>query len=118
MKKGTSFRLFVLGVALGSASCEEDGLTKMCRVICQDLACGGGNVTPCKNDCIERMDAAEAHSIKCAEVYGSLLDCLDSIGCVNILDWEELRGKDFEYDCREQTESFLDVCPELWFKGE
>ncbi len=109
----------VLGAALGHLHCQENELETTCRSICQSLACGDGtSVTPCKRDCIRRADEAQMHGEPCLEAYRVLLECLAPLGCVETLDWETLRGRDFEYDCRPETDIFNEACPGVWFTAE
>lgn len=61
------------------------------------------------------MDDAEKSGELCASTYRLLLECLDGVSCADIGDWEHLRGKQAEYDCRPETEDFIAACPGLWF---
>lgn len=110
-------RLFtlVLGLAAGTANCQADQLTTMCRSICQSSSCGDGDVTSCKKACVARMDDAEQLGTACADTYRALLECLDGESCADLGDWEHLRGKTAEYACRPETDDFIAACPGLWF---
>jgi hypothetical protein len=103
------------GLLLGMSSCGDDALTAACRRTCQSLACGDGDVTACRRQCVARMNDAEDIDDPCATSYRLLLECLDDVGCGDIGDWEALRGEDTEYACRLETDEFIAACPGLWF---
>jgi len=90
-----------------------------CLAVCQSLGCADNvDVLTCTGECIQYVDDAEALGGECAQVFGQMLECLAPLGCVGVIDWAKLRGKDFSYSCRDETEMFIDQCPTIWFANE
>ena len=107
----------LLGLALGSVYCDDDYFTKLCRSLCQGHNCADGvDVEACTDEHVERKDEAAEVSVDCQDRYVTMIECAAIRGCSELANWEELRGLDFDYPCRDETEKFLVVCPDLWFE--
>ena len=79
--------------------------------------CDGVDVEACTDEHVERKDEAAELSVDCQDRYVTMIECAEAIrGCSELANWEELRGLDFDYPCRDETEKFLVVCPDLWFE--
>lgn len=118
----SSSRLFsplVLGLALGAVHCgDEDEFTRTCRALCQYLNCADGvDVERCTDEHRLRLDAALDISDACAERYRAMIECVVALeDCSGVANWESRRGLDLEHPCRQESEEFLDACPDLWFE--
>ena len=112
-------RTVFIGFAFGCLHCEEDAFTKTSLDLCRTLNCADGvDVNACKDDLVDRVDAAAEVSDTCETRYRAMIVCANNIiGCSETANWESYRGTglDVEYECKAETEAFLDACGELWF---
>lgn len=110
-------RAVLIGLVLGAVRCEEDEFTKLSRDLCRSLNCGDGvDIDACTDDLVDRLDAAADVGKACQKNYRAMIECADAIlGCSETATWEDLRGLPLDYECKVETEVFLDACGELWF---
>lgn len=108
----------LIGLVLGAVRCEEDEFTKVSRDLCRTLNCGDGvNINACTRDLVRRLDAAAKVGEACQDNYRAMIECAQEIiGCSETATWEDRRGLDLDYECKAETELFLDTCGELWFE--
>jgi len=111
-------RAALIGLVLGAVRCEEDEFTKVSRGLCRTLNCGDGvDVDACTDDLVDRLDAAAKVGEACQKHYQAMIECArEIIGCSETATWEDRRGLDLDYECKAETELFLDTCGELWFE--
>lgn len=108
----------IIGLALGAVHCDdEDEFTKTCRSLCQYMNCADGvDVEDCTDEHRDRLDAALEVGDACGKRYQEMIECVVALeDCSGVANWESRRGLNLDYPCRGETESFLEVCPDLWF---
>jgi hypothetical protein len=109
--------LWILLIGLGAVRCADGEFAEACLGLCRSLNCGDGvDVGACKDDLVDRADAADGVGEACGNNYREMIVCAQAIdGCSGTANWEDGRGLDLDYDCKAETEAFLDACGELWF---